>query len=168
MRRYEQDKARRLELDELQAVRARVAEADAASTALAEIDRRIHDVQRELDLHPYAFDRRFLFRVLSMGHSQFAELVGARGPNTQVNSACASTTQAIALAEDWIHAGRCRRVVIVAADDAHHADEFLFPFALYFGDNRHFAVVVDMCKTGEHLVRQAGEVAEKAEIQRFF
>ncbi|MFZ2444512.1 MAG: beta-ketoacyl synthase N-terminal-like domain-containing protein, partial [Ilumatobacteraceae bacterium] len=118
VRRYEQDKARRLELDELQAVRARVAEADAASTALAEIDRRIHDVQRELDLHPYAFDRRFLFRVLSMGHSQFAELVGARGPNTQVNSACASTTQAIALAEDWIHAGRCRRVVIVAADDA--------------------------------------------------
>ena len=29
---------------------------------------------------PYAFDRRFLFRVLSMGHSQFAELIGARGP----------------------------------------------------------------------------------------
>ena len=45
-------------------------------------------------------------------------LVGARGPNTQINSACASTTQAIALAEDWIRAGRCRRVVIVAADDA--------------------------------------------------
>ena len=45
---------------------------------------------------PYAFDRRFLFRVLSMGHSQFAELIGARGPNTQVNAACASTTQAVA------------------------------------------------------------------------
>ena len=41
------------------------------------------------------FDRRFLFRVLSMGHSQFAELIGARGPNTQVNAACASTTQAV-------------------------------------------------------------------------
>ena len=67
---------------------------------------------------PYTFDRRFLFRVLSMGHSQFAELIGARGPNTHVNSACASTTQAFALAEDWIGAGRCRRVVIVAADDA--------------------------------------------------
>ena len=52
-----------------------------------------------------------------MGHSQFAELIGARGPNTQVNSACASTTQAVALAEDWIRAGRCRRVVVVAADD---------------------------------------------------
>ena len=53
-----------------------------------------------------------------MGHSQLAELIGARGPNTQVNSACASTTQAVALAEDWIRAGRCRRVLIVAADDA--------------------------------------------------
>ena len=63
------------------------------------------------------FDRRFLFRVLSMGHSQFAELIGARGPNTQVNSACASTTQAVGLAEDWIRAGRCQRVVVVAADD---------------------------------------------------
>ena len=31
-----------------------------------------------------------------MGHSQFAELIGARGPNTQINSACASTTQAVA------------------------------------------------------------------------
>ena len=27
---------------------------------------------------------------LAMGHSQFAELIGARGPNTQVNAACAS------------------------------------------------------------------------------
>ena len=53
-----------------------------------------------------------------MGHSQFAELIGARGPNTQVNAACASTTQAVALAEDWIRAGRCRRVIVIAADDA--------------------------------------------------
>ena len=40
------------------------------------------------------------------------------GPNTQINAACASTTQAVALAEDWIRAGRCRRVVVVSADDA--------------------------------------------------
>ena len=52
-----------------------------------------------------------------MGHSQFAEFIGARGPNTAVNSACASTTQAIAVAEDWIRAGRCKRVIVVAADD---------------------------------------------------
>ena len=43
---------------------------------------------------PYVFDRRFLLRVLSMGHSQFAELIGARGPNTQINAACATTAQA--------------------------------------------------------------------------
>ncbi len=88
------------------------------SVVLAEVERRIHECEHELEQEPYVFDRRFLFRVLSMGHSQLAELIGARGPNTQVNSACASTTQAVALAEDWIHAGRCRRVLIVAADDA--------------------------------------------------
>ncbi|MFZ1490569.1 MAG: beta-ketoacyl synthase N-terminal-like domain-containing protein, partial [Ilumatobacteraceae bacterium] len=116
--RHAEDTARRAELAELSAIRERVADADATSPALAEIDRRLHDVQRALDQHPYTFDRRFLFRVLSMGHSQFAEMIGARGPNTQINAACASTTQAIALAEDWIRAGRCRRVVVVAADDA--------------------------------------------------
>jgi acyl transferase domain-containing protein/acyl carrier protein len=65
----------------------------------------------------FEFDRRFLFRVLSMGHSQFAELLGIRGPNTQVNAACASTTMAVGMAEDWIRAGRCRRVLIIGADD---------------------------------------------------
>ncbi len=63
------------------------------------------------------FDRRFLFHVLSMGHSQFAQFIGARGPNTQVNAACASTTQAIAIAEDWVKTGRARRVIVVGADD---------------------------------------------------
>ena len=61
-----------------------------------------------------------------MGHSQFAEIIGARGPNTQINAACASTTQALSLAEDWIRAGRCRRVVVVAADDA--TGEHLLPW----------------------------------------
>ena len=65
----------------------------------------------------YEFDRRFLFRILSMGHAQFAELLGIRGPNTQVNAACASTTMAVGMAEDWIRAGRCRRVLIIGADD---------------------------------------------------
>ena len=52
-----------------------------------------------------------------MGHSQFAEFIGARGPNTQINSACASTTQGVSLAEDWIRAGRCSRVIVISADD---------------------------------------------------
>ncbi len=63
------------------------------------------------------FDRRFLFQVLAMGHAQFAQLIGAKGPNTHVNAACASTTQAIALAEDWIRCGRAKRVIVIGADD---------------------------------------------------
>ena len=70
-----------------------------------------------IEKEPYVFDRRFLFKVLSMGHSQFAEFIGARGPNTQINAACASTAQGVALAEDWIRAGRCRRVIVISADD---------------------------------------------------
>ncbi|TAH51278.1 MAG: SDR family NAD(P)-dependent oxidoreductase [Chloroflexota bacterium] len=84
---------------------------------LREIDARVNAVREEMARQPYEFDRRFLFRILAMGHSQFAEYIGARGPNTQVNAACASTTQAIALAEDWIRDGRARRVIVIAADD---------------------------------------------------
>ncbi|MCA9973481.1 MAG: acyltransferase domain-containing protein, partial [Anaerolineales bacterium] len=85
--------------------------------ALRELDRRIHGLRAALEAEPYVFDRRFLFRILAMGHSQFAEYIGARGPNTQVNAACASTAQAVAIAEDWIRNGRCRRVIVIAADN---------------------------------------------------
>jgi len=83
----------------------------------AELDRRIADLEDRLARLDYSFDRRFIFRVLAMGHSQFAEYIGARGPNTHVNAACATTTHAIAVAEDWIRIGRCRRVIVVAGDD---------------------------------------------------
>ncbi|MBW1871769.1 MAG: hypothetical protein JRJ19_06875, partial [Deltaproteobacteria bacterium] len=43
--------------------------------------------------------------------------MGARGPNIQVNGACASTTQALSIASDWIKLGRCKRVLVVGADD---------------------------------------------------
>ena len=82
-----------------------------------EIARRIDELRTAIEQKPYVFDRRFLFRTLSMGHSQFAEYIGARGPNTQINSACATTTQAVALAGDWIRAGRCKRVIVISADD---------------------------------------------------
>ncbi|MEW6178372.1 MAG: SDR family NAD(P)-dependent oxidoreductase [Chloroflexota bacterium] len=78
---------------------------------------RIKALETRLNEMDYHFDRRFVFRVLAMGHSQFAEYIGARGPNTYVNAACATTTHAIAVAEDWIRAGRCRRVIIIAGDD---------------------------------------------------
>ena len=116
---YYSDKARREQRAALESVRETVVASNGvgATPVLAELDRRIAGLRAEIDAHPYEFDRRFLFRVLSMGHSQFAEIIGARGPNTQVNAACASTTQAIGLAEDWIRAGRCRRVIVIAADN---------------------------------------------------
>ncbi|MFO7683800.1 MAG: acyltransferase domain-containing protein, partial [Chloroflexota bacterium] len=84
---------------------------------LAELNRRVGELREALEREPYAFDRRFLFRILAMGHSQFAQYIGARGPNTQVNAACASTAQGVAIAEDWIRNGRCRRVIVIGADD---------------------------------------------------
>ncbi|MFZ1286774.1 MAG: beta-ketoacyl synthase N-terminal-like domain-containing protein, partial [Candidatus Phosphoribacter sp.] len=111
---FADDRARREHLLALEGVRARVTDGAAA----AEIDQLIAQLKAELDANPFEFDRRFLFRVLAMGHSQFAEIIGARGPNTQLNAACSSTTQAISVAEDWIRAGRCRRVIIVTSDDA--------------------------------------------------
>ncbi len=117
MSRYHEDHARREQIAVLESLRARAAEANGHSTLGQEIDRRIADLRAAIEKDPFIFDRRFLFRILSMGHSQFAEFIGARGPNTQINAACASTTQAVSLAQDWIHAGRCRRVIVVAADD---------------------------------------------------
>ncbi|HUO59276.1 MAG TPA: SDR family NAD(P)-dependent oxidoreductase [Candidatus Acidoferrales bacterium] len=113
--RYNADRARRDLLARLEKLRSR--ESNGHAWIWAEIDSQIEELRAAIEKNSYTFDRRFLFRVLSMGHSQFAELIGARGPNTQINSACASTTQAVSLAEDWIRAGRCRRVIVVSADD---------------------------------------------------
>ncbi len=84
---------------------------------LREIQRRIQELDEELARDTYSLDRRYLLRVLPMGHSQFAEYIGARGPNAVTNAACASTAQAVCLAEDWIRTGRCRRVLVVGADN---------------------------------------------------
>ncbi len=117
MSRYYTDHARREQLGTLQSLLARAVESNGHSDVAQELNRRIDELRAAIEKEPYVFDRRFLFRTLSMGHSQFAEFIGARGPNTQVNAACASTTQALALAEDWIRAGRCRRVIVISADD---------------------------------------------------
>lgn len=68
--------------------------------------------------HEYEYDRKLLFKLLVMANCQLAELIKARGPNTHVNGACAGTTQALAIASDWITLGRCRTVIVVAADNA--------------------------------------------------
>ncbi len=120
---YLTDRGRREQLAALEAVRSRMR---GDESAVAETDRRIAQLRHRIDTEPFAFDRRFLFRCLAMAHSQFAELIGARGPNTQVNAACASTTQALGVAEDWIRTGRCRRVIVIAADDA--TNDVLLPW----------------------------------------
>lgn len=117
MRRYYADHSRREQLGLLESLLAKSTKSNGDSILDQEIERRAEELRDAVEKNPYVFDRRFLLRVLAMGHSQFAEFIGARGPNTQINAACASTAQAVALAEDWIHAGRCRRVIIVSADD---------------------------------------------------
>ncbi|MBK9968018.1 MAG: hypothetical protein IPP07_25370 [Holophagales bacterium] len=115
---YNVDHERRKRLAELESLRGSLAARGVAPEALADVDEKIASLKDLLEKEPYTFDRRFLFRILSMGHSQFAELIGARGPNTQINTACGSMGFAAGLAEDWIRAGRCRRVLIVSSDDA--------------------------------------------------
>ena len=107
---YESRVQRRQMLEELRQVTTEAG-------ALREIQRRIAELDEKIAAEPYIFDRRFLFRILPMGHSQFAEFIGARGPNTHVNAACAATAQGIAIAEDWIRTGRCRRVVVIGGDN---------------------------------------------------
>ena len=63
------------------------------------------------------FDRRFLFQVLNMGHAQFAQHTGIRGPNSTINVACASSTAAFSIAEDWLANDRADRVVIISSDN---------------------------------------------------
>ncbi|MBZ5498156.1 MAG: SDR family oxidoreductase [Acidobacteriia bacterium] len=115
---FYQDRIRQARLKDLVSLRARALDLAAPGNGLVkELDQRIAELRTEIEEKPYVFDRRFLFRVLSMGHSQFAEYIGARGPNTSTNAACASGTQAVALASDWIQTGRCRRVIVISADD---------------------------------------------------
>jgi len=180
MSRYYTDHARREQLSLLQTLRARFVEVNGYASLAQEMDRRIEELCDTLEKEPYVFDRRYLFRVLSMGHSQFAEFIGARGPNTAVNSACASTTQAVALAEDWIRNERCRRVVVVAADDitsdhlidwmgagflasgAAATDEVIEEAAVPFDRRRH-GMIIGMGAAG--LVVESAEAARERGIQ---
>jgi len=91
---------------------------DDDEVAFARLLCRINESEDQIIQPEYQFDRKFLFRVLVLGNSQLAQLAGCRGPNTQTNAACAGTTQAIAMAHDMLSAGRAKRVVVVAGDNA--------------------------------------------------
>ena len=115
---YYTERGHREQLDSLESLRDWFSHhGNGSGAGVDEIDRRIDEVRNLVGKTEFHFDRKFLFRVLSMGHSQFAEEIGARGPNTQINGACASTPQAMSLAEDWIRQGRCKRVIIISADN---------------------------------------------------
>lgn len=93
------------------------------ATSFPTMNAAVKEVTRFYEQGPEAFelDRKVLFRLLVLAHAQLAQITGARGPNTQVNSACSGTTQAIGMAQDWITLGRCERVIVIASDVASNA-----------------------------------------------
>ncbi|MCX8025899.1 MAG: acyltransferase domain-containing protein, partial [Thermanaerothrix sp.] len=73
---------------QLEALRALIGQLyGTAPEAVPFLQAQITDLERRLGEREYHLDRRLVFRALSMGHSQFAEYIGARGPNTHVNAA---------------------------------------------------------------------------------
>ena len=66
----------------------------------------------------YKFDKNFMFKILQMGNAYLAQMIRAKGPNMQSNAACASVTQAVGIANDWIRTGRCDRVIVIASEIA--------------------------------------------------
>jgi malonyl CoA-acyl carrier protein transacylase len=113
---YSQYQVLSAQLDEVQTLIFQFSKAGTPQVVTA-LEQRAVELRNQIEELNYSFDRRFIFRVLSMGHAQFAEYIGAKGPNTHVNAACATTTHAVSIAEDWIRNGRCRRVIIIAGDD---------------------------------------------------
>jgi len=73
--------------------------------------------RKRSDFDTYKFDRNFLSNACPLGSAHLAQIIKAKGPNTLVSSACASTTLAIGIAEDWIRVGRCKRVLVVGGEN---------------------------------------------------
>ncbi|KAG1688248.1 hypothetical protein DVH05_003895 [Phytophthora capsici] len=79
---------------------------------------RCYEENKKDDESAYELDRKILFRLLVLANAQVAQLTGVRGPNTQINAACAGATQAVGMAQDWINSGKCERVIVVSSDTA--------------------------------------------------
>ncbi len=110
MKQQNENDKRQARIDELKSLLATTSDSALRNSLQDRIDA-LESIEKE------PFSRHFLMEILSMGHSQLAQWIGAKGPNTQVNSACASTTMAVGMAQDWIRTGRAKRVLIVGADD---------------------------------------------------
>ena len=73
--------------------------------------------RKKPDFVNFKFDRNFLANATPLGSAHLAQVIKAKGPNTLVSAACASTTLAIGIAEDWIRVGRCKRVIVIGGDN---------------------------------------------------
>lgn len=60
--------------------------------------------------------RRIALQFTLDVHAQLAQLIGARGPNTYISNACASTTSAIQMASTLLKVGEAKRMLVVGSD----------------------------------------------------
>ena len=73
--------------------------------------------RKRSDFTTYKFDRNFLANATPLGSAYLSQIIKAKGPNMLVSAACASTTLAIGIAEDWIRVGRCKRVIVIGDEN---------------------------------------------------
>ncbi|MBO4675549.1 MAG: acyltransferase domain-containing protein, partial [Elusimicrobiaceae bacterium] len=83
----------------------------------AEIEQWYQNTFKDKEIEPAAFTSEFILKTIIIAHSHFCQWIRARGPATAMSAACASTAQAISIANDWIKLGRCKRVIVISADD---------------------------------------------------
>lgn len=79
-----------------------------------QIDRLVGELKEEIASRPEALDPSLVFKVIAQGPGYLADYVSAQGPGTHISAAEASGSQALAIADDWIRSGRCRRVIIIS------------------------------------------------------
>ena len=83
----------------------------------AEIENWYNENFKDKEVEPQAFTSEFILKTIAIAHSHFCQWIRARGPATAMSAACASTAQAVAIGQDWIKLGRCKRVIVIGADD---------------------------------------------------
>jgi 3-oxoacyl-(acyl-carrier-protein) synthase len=81
---------------------------------------KIENIFSELEVNEekYEFDRKFLFKIFLLANAQLAQIIKAKGPNLQTNSACTGTTQGLSIAYDMIQTNKADRIIVIASDIA--------------------------------------------------
>ena len=83
----------------------------------SEIETWYNENFKDKEVEPQAFTSEFILKTIIIAHSHFCQWIRAKGPATALSAACASTAQAVAVAQDWIKLGRAKRVIVISADD---------------------------------------------------